>query len=152
MPTILILAASQLNIILDKVSFPSTVLYDWKNSKWKLNNKNIRNLAPYYAGTSARILFIATSIFNLLIAYPADKLSLLDVLVPSMASAFVFMSLFTDLLILTGGYVWFPVTNWCFENDEWPSVPVNSKTHVIQLLQIIAKGRAKQYFLLKSNI
>lgn len=140
MPTVLILATSQLNILLDKFSFPSIILFDWKNCHWQRNHSFLFNLIPFYFGTFARILFITTSMLNLFVAYPAGLLTLSKVLVPCMNSVFVFMTLFTDLLILTGADVWLHVTNWCFKTDKWPVVFLQQKPTVPELLRIIRKG------------
>lgn len=147
MPSVIVSAMLHFNLLLDKYTFPAVILYDWTNFQWQINHEKIKE-NPYnsfYFATVCRLVFIAASLFCVLILHPLGFLKLSEAVVSLTFSCLVFVTLFADVLMLSEGPNWVGITNWLFVKDQQISLKTrccNSQFYVF-LVQLIMKGNTK---------
>ncbi len=145
MPSILVSALYHLNLLLDKHTFPSIILFDWTNFRWQMNNQRIRKnpFNSFYFATICRIVFVATSLFCVIVLYPMGLLKLSEAVVSLTNSCLVFVTLFSDVLMLSEGPNWVMITNWLIMKDHQCSLKLlcDSQNFYCSLIHLIWKGK-----------
>ncbi len=144
MPSVLVSALYHLNLLLDRYTFPSVILYDWTQFLWQMNHQRIKQnrYNSFYFATMCRLLFIAASLSCVLVLYPLGFLKLSEAVVSLTVSCMVFVTLFADALMLSEGPSWLRITNWLFLKDQQFSLKTQccNRQFYIFLINTIWKG------------
>lgn len=155
MPSTLVSALYHLNLLLDKFTFPSLSLYDWTHFQWQMNNQKLRQSPhnSFYLATICRVVFIAASLFCVFVLYPMGFLKLSEAVVSLTVSCMVFVTVFSDLLMLFEGPNWVGITNWLFIKDREFSIKTEccSQEFYILLINVIWKGKSYIHLNIKNR-